>query len=117
MGMNVDNPWLIELGKQDLNQQGIVMNKETAKARGIKEGDEVWVESQVGKVKGTVKLIEGIRPDTILMAGQFGQWSTPVAKDTGRVSEVLLTPIKASWTDHVTGCMQGNTVKAKIYKT
>jgi anaerobic selenocysteine-containing dehydrogenase len=115
-GMNVDNPWLIELGFHDLNQQGIVMNKVAAEARGIKDGDEIWVESQVGKVKGKVKLIQGIRSDTILMAGQFGQWSTPIAKDTGRVSEVPLTPIRASWTDHVMGCMQGNTVKAKIYK-
>ncbi|MFC1814536.1 molybdopterin-dependent oxidoreductase [Thermodesulfobacteriota bacterium] len=115
-GINVDNPWLIELGLHDLTQQSIVMNKGTAQQRGIKEGDEVWVESQVGKVKGRVKLIEGIRPDTILMIGQYGQWATPIAKDTGRVSEVCLTPIKADWTCHVTGSMQGNTVKAKIYK-
>ena len=114
--MNVDNPWLIELGSHDLNQQGIVMNRQAAAERGIGDGDEIWVESTVGKVRGRVKLMEGIRPDTILLAGQFGQWTTPVAKDTGRVSEVLLTPIAADWTDPVIGCMQGNTVKAKIYK-
>lgn len=114
--MNVDNPWLIELGSHDLNQQGIVMNRMTAAERGITDGEEIWVESPVGKVRGKVKLMEGIRPDTILMAGQFGQWTTPIAKDTGRVSEVLLTPISADWTDPVVGCMQGNTVKAKIYK-
>jgi len=114
--INIDNPWLIELGAHDLNQQGIVMNRSAAAARGIEDGEEIWVESTVGKVKGKVKLMEGIRPDTLLMAGQFGQWTTPVAKDTGRVSEVLLTPIAADWTDPVIGCMQGNTVKAKIYK-
>jgi len=75
MGMNVDNPWLIELGFHDLNQQGIVMNRGAALARGIREGDDIWVESPVGKVKGKVKLVEGIRPDTLLMAGQFGHWS------------------------------------------
>lgn len=115
-GMNVDNPWLIELGMHDLDQQGIVINKSAAEKRGIADGDEIWVESPVGKVRGKVKLIEGIRPDTLLMAGQFGQWETPVAKDTGRASEVPLTPISPAWTDHVTGGMQGNTLKVRISK-
>ena len=115
-GMNVDNPWLIELSSHDLNQQGIIMNREAAHKRGIANGDEIWVESPVGKVKGKVRLIEGIRPDTILIAGQFGHFLTPVAKDTGRPSEVFLTPISPYWTDPVTGCMQGNTIKAKVYK-
>ena len=92
------------------------MNRAAAQARGIGDGEEIFVESPVGRVRGKVKLIEGIRPDTILIAGQFGQWETPVARDTGRPSEVPLTPISADWTDPVTGCMQGNTVKAKIYK-
>jgi phenylacetyl-CoA:acceptor oxidoreductase len=115
-GMNVDNPWLIELGMHDTNQQGIIINRAAADKRGIRDGDAIWVESPVGRVKGRVRLIEGIRKDTILIAGQYGQWETPVAKDTGRPSEVPLTPISAAWTDPVTGCMQGNTVKAKIYK-
>jgi phenylacetyl-CoA:acceptor oxidoreductase len=113
---NTDSPWLIEVGQHDLHQQGIVMNKGAAKVKGIKDGDEIWVESEVGKVKGKVKLIEGIRPDTVLITGQSGQWSTPIAKDTGKVSQSVLVPIRPSWIDPVVGCMQGNTVKAKVYK-
>jgi anaerobic selenocysteine-containing dehydrogenase len=109
-------PWLIDLGDHNLTKRRIVMNKSAAEARGIRDGDEIWVESEVGKVKGRVKLVEGIQRDTLLIPGQFGQWSTPVAKDTKRVSITTLVPIKHSWTDPVVGTMQGNTVKAKVYK-
>ncbi len=115
-GANVDLPWLIEVGHHSLDQQGIVMHKRAAEAKGIRDGDQIWVESEVGKVKGAVKLIEGIRPDTILMLGQFGQWSTPIARDTGRVSMTPLTPLRYSWIDPLVTSMQGNTVKAKVYK-
>lgn len=115
-GSSVTIPWMLELADHLRRHQCILMNAESAKVRGIKDGDEVWVESQVGKVKRNVKLCEGIRPDTLVIAGQFGQWTTPVARDTGWVSEVILTPIKHSWTDPVVGCMQGNLIKAKVYK-
>ncbi len=115
-GMNADMPWLIDIGEHNLGKRRIVMNKRVAEARGIKDGEEIWVESEVGKVKGKVKLVEGIQSQTILIAGQFGQWSTPVAKDTKRVTQTTLVPIRPSWTDPVMGAMQGNTVKAKVYK-
>jgi len=111
-----DMPWLIEVSKHVSGLEGILMNAEAAKAKGIRDGDEVWVESEVGKVKGKVKLCQGIRPDTLAITGQFGQWATPIARDTGRVSLTTLLPIRPSWTDHMTSNMQGHGVKAKIYK-
>ncbi len=112
---NVDCALENEVMQQVPGQRDILMNSKTAASKGIKEGDEIWVESPVGKVKGVVTLGEGIRPDTILMAGQFGQITTPVAKDTGRASVNALTPISYEWTDAVTGTMQ-STVKAKVHK-
>lgn len=115
-GHNVDIPWLIEVAEHVRGQQDILMNADAAKARGIKDGDEVCVESEVGRVKHRVKLCQGIRPDTIVIAGQFGHPATPIARDTGWVTQTTLTPIRASWTDHVTSNMQATTVKAKVYK-
>ena len=115
-GFNVDIPWLIEVGGHLRGHDDILMNAATAKARGIKDGDEIWVESEVGKVKGKVKLCQGIRPDTLAITGQFGQWATPVAKDTGRVSATPLIPIRHSWTDPMVSVMQGQVVKVKVYK-
>jgi phenylacetyl-CoA:acceptor oxidoreductase len=115
-GANPCLPWMNEIA-EDVHGVGyILMNADVAEARGIEEGDEIWVESEVGKVKGEVKLRQGIRPDTLLIAGQFGHWATPVAKDTGRVTQSTLVPTSYSWTDPVTGNQQGLVVKAKVYK-
>ena len=37
------------------------------------------IESATGITKGFAELREGIRPDTIVMIGQFDHWKTPVA--------------------------------------
>ncbi len=113
--INVDCPRQIEVAGQVSGQQEIVINAKAARARGIKEGDKIWLESPTGKVSGQAVLSEGIRPDTILIACNFGQWQTPVACDTGRVSMNALVPINYEWTDHLTGSMQ-STIKAKVYK-
>ncbi len=114
-GNNVDIPWLIELGQMD-SLGSILMNAVTGVSRGLRDGDEVWVESPAGKVRGKVKLVQGIRPDTVAILGQFGQWTMPLARDTGRASQTPLLPISYEWTDSLLGCMQGQVVKAKVYK-
>jgi len=115
-GANVGLPWINELGELLPDQTHIVMNKGAAEARGIKEGDTIWLESPVNKVKGKVTLREGIRPDTLLIAGQFGQWGMPIARDTGRPTQTMLLPIDPKWTDPVIGTQQGFSIKAKVYK-
>ncbi|MFC1815754.1 molybdopterin-dependent oxidoreductase [Thermodesulfobacteriota bacterium] len=115
-GGNVEIPWLIEAAEHVAGQTDILMNAAAAASRGIKDRDVIWVESEVGKVKRKVKLCQGIRPDTLLITHQFGNWSTPIARDTGRVSQATLTPIRHRWTDPVVGNMQGLVVKAKVYK-
>ncbi len=115
LGTNIDIPWLIEIAEHVRGQTRILMNATAARARGIENEDEIWVESEVGRMKGKVKLTQGIRPDTLSVSGMFGRWATPIAKDTGWVSATQLTPIRHIWTDPVIGIMQG-VVKAKIYK-
>jgi phenylacetyl-CoA:acceptor oxidoreductase len=115
-GSNVEIPWLIESAEHVTGQGRIIMNANTAESREIKDGDEIWVESPVGKIKGRVKLIQGIRPDTLQIPGEFGHWATPVVKEKGWVGLSALIPIKYSWTDPLTGAMQTQVMKAKIYK-
>ncbi|MDP2718580.1 MAG: molybdopterin-dependent oxidoreductase [Dehalococcoidia bacterium] len=104
-----------EVMQQVPGQYEVLMNAGAARERGIKEGDEVWIESPIGRIKGAVGLSEGIRPDTLFMAGQFGQSVTPVAKDLAKLSVNAITPISYEWTDQVTGTMQ-STIKVKVYK-
>ncbi len=115
-GQNVGLPWTIELGELLPDQTHIMMNAGAARARRIDAGDEICVASAGGKVKGKDVLREGIRPDTLLIAGQFGQWSMPIAKDTGRVTLSALLPLSPEWTDPVIGTQQGFVIKAKVYK-
>ncbi|UCF57568.1 MAG: molybdopterin-dependent oxidoreductase, partial [Deltaproteobacteria bacterium] len=113
---NVEIPWLIESAGHVTGQGAILMNTTAAKERGINDGDEIWVESPVAKIKQKVKLIEGIRPDTIQIPGQFGHWATPVVKEKRWVGLSALLPISYAWTDPLTGAMQSQVMKAKIYK-
>ena len=116
-GSNLGLPWMNELATEQLPDQiHILMNTDAAESEGIGGNDEIWVESETGKVKGRVVLRQGIRPDTLLIAGQFGQWAMPVAKDTGRVTLSALLPIDPAWTDPVIGNQQGFVTKVKVYK-
>ncbi len=51
---------------------------------GIKDGDEVYVESRTGKIKVKAKLIEGIRPDTVQVMHGFGHWAKDLSVAYGK---------------------------------
>jgi phenylacetyl-CoA:acceptor oxidoreductase len=115
-GNNPDIPWMNELSEHIKGSNRIIMNADAAKDRGIKNEDEIWIESPFGKVRQQVCLIQGIRPDVVLISGQFGQWAMPVAKEKGRVTISDLLPVDYKWTDKVTGTQQGQLIKAKVYR-
>ena len=76
-------------------EQRIEMNTETARTRGIADGDWVWVESQnaitgeTRRIQVKAQLLEGIRPDTVSMSHHYGFWVHPVAKEKGATPNVL----------------------------
>jgi anaerobic selenocysteine-containing dehydrogenase len=43
----------------------VEINPETAREIGVSEGDWIWVESPIGKVKGRVKIYPGTHPDMV----------------------------------------------------
>ncbi|MDD5524356.1 MAG: molybdopterin-dependent oxidoreductase [Smithella sp.] len=116
LGNNVCLPIINEIGEHLRGNTSIFMNAQAAADMGIKEGDQIFVESIAGKLKGAVSLGEGIRPDSILIANQFGQWAMPVAKDKGWVTLNTLLPNDYKWTDRVLGNQQGHVFKVKIEK-
>jgi len=115
-GSNVGLPWVNEISSHIRGVGDVLMNINTAKKKGIKEGDEIWIQSPIAKIKQKVRLSQAIRPDCLLISGQFGQWGMPVAKDTGRASISSLVPISIGWTDKLLGSQQSLVVKAKISK-
>ncbi|MBI2851112.1 MAG: molybdopterin-dependent oxidoreductase [Chloroflexi bacterium] len=79
----------IPLLKELAPQQRLQVNPGTAQAKGINDGDEVWMESQnaitgeTRKLKVTVSYVEGLRPDTVFMPHHYGKWVHPEAKGQG----------------------------------
>jgi anaerobic selenocysteine-containing dehydrogenase len=67
-------PMLAELSPS----QGLVINPRTAKARGIRDGDEVYVEShnaitgETRYVKTRARYYNSIRPDTVSLSHHYG---------------------------------------------
>jgi phenylacetyl-CoA:acceptor oxidoreductase len=115
-GANVGLPWVNEISSQLKGVGEVLMNAKTAKKKGIEEGDSIWIESPAGKVKQRVKLCQGIRPDCLLISGQFGQYAMPVAKEMHRATINTLVSVNDDWTDKFVGNQQSLAVKAKVYK-
>ncbi len=85
-------PLLAELAPE----QRLVMNPAAARARGIKDGDEVWVEShnavtgETRKIKVKVELTEAIRPDVVGLPHHYGEVADhPWAKGQGPTPNTL----------------------------
>jgi phenylacetyl-CoA:acceptor oxidoreductase len=98
-GANVGIPVINEVANNIAGHKGVVLNRTRAKALGIREGDRVILESVSGRTEGNAVLREGIRPDTVLMIGQFDHWKTPFAKDLDLPSLNSLTDLSLKLTD------------------
>ena len=98
-GANVGLPLIYEVAENVAGHSGIVMNMQSAQKMGINQGDPVVIESATGITHGNAVLRHGIRPDTVLMIGQFDHWVTPFAKDLNLPSLNSVTDIALSLTD------------------
>ncbi len=98
-GANVGLPMIREVASNIAGHRGVIINARTAEALGIANNDWVRITSPTGQTRGRAVLRAGIRPDTILMIGQFDHWATPVAKDFETPSLNTLTALALSLTD------------------
>ena len=98
-GGNAGLQMINEVAKNIAGHCGIIMNPVAAQKLGIGEGEIVKITSPLGDTRGAVVLRHGIRPDTLLMIGQFDHWATPFAKDLEMPSMNALTPMLLELTD------------------
>lgn len=113
MACHNTNPILNQALGKGIDDNRVLMNTAAGTGMGIKDGDEVIVETRVGKVKGRVQLTEGIRPDTLGISYHYGQ-SSPgfpaYARKGIDVNSVLeLHP------DRISGMNSYNDTKCNIY--
>jgi phenylacetyl-CoA:acceptor oxidoreductase len=79
--------------------RGAIINTGTAERLGIADGDTIRIATPDRYVEGLAVLRQGIRPDTILLLGQFDHWATPLAKDFGMPSMNSLATMSLALTD------------------
>jgi phenylacetyl-CoA:acceptor oxidoreductase len=80
-GGNVGLQMIHEVAANVAGHDGVLINTGKARELGINEGDWIEINSPVGTAYGQARLRQGVRPDVLLMVGQFGHWKTPYAKD------------------------------------
>jgi phenylacetyl-CoA:acceptor oxidoreductase len=82
-GSNVSLPVIADVARHVQGHFGVMLNRGAAARLGIRDGDEIWIESPIGRTKGHAVLREGVRPDVVVALQQFGHWATPFARDLG----------------------------------
>jgi len=112
-GANVSLPILADVARHVMGHFGVMLNRKTAQALGIKDGDLVVIESPTGVTRGRAILREGVRPDVAVALQQFGHWATPFAKDLGMPSLNQVAAMDLDLTD-ATGS-GADLVRVKIY--
>jgi anaerobic selenocysteine-containing dehydrogenase len=94
IGHQDDNMWLREIVEnQSFDDYCIQINPVTAKAKGLKDGDSVIVESQHGgQVEGVLKVTNLVHPEVLGFPGQGGRVSkamNPVAQKGVNYNKLL----------------------------
>ena len=113
-GGNVGIQLMKEVAENVSGHGNVVMNAGAAAKLGLEDGDLVEVCSPLNHTNGRIMLCEGIRPDTLLMIGQFDHWATPFAKDLHAPSMNALMPMMLELTD-ATGS-SADLVKVRVSK-
>ena len=107
------NPILNALGP-DVQENFVLVNRVSAQNLNINDGEQVIVETRVGKVQGKAKVVEGIRPDTLAVSYHYGQQSLDFP-DYARKG-IWINSILENHSDVVSGMESFNDSKCKLYK-
>ena len=112
-----ENPWLDEVSDTNPYTYNVMMNMETARKKGFKEGDVIWMENIRGdKVAGKLKLMKGVHPKVVSMCGHLGNWARgkPVGRGKG-VNMNTLVRIDAQHICPITMAPE-TAARIKVYK-
>jgi len=91
--ITMEQPWLDEASRMNPYTYNITMNVDTAKKKGLKDGDIIEIATRYGrKVEGTLKLTEGQHLQTMGIAATAGHWAKgqPIARGKGTNFDTLL---------------------------
>jgi phenylacetyl-CoA:acceptor oxidoreductase len=98
-GGNVGVQMIREVADNVAGHRGVIINTGAAEKLGIADGDTIDIATPKRSVRAHAVLRQGIRPDTLLLIGQFDHWKTPLAKDFGVPSLNALASMSMDLTD------------------
>lgn len=75
-GESLSNPWIDDIVFKDPVHTAIQMNSKTGKAKGLKSGDLILVESPYGDLFGRVLLNEEVHPETLAISNALTRVAT-----------------------------------------
>jgi len=104
-GNTQENAWLSELREIDPYELYIWINSETARKKGLKDEDEVRVESMYGSTNGKLRLTELIHPEVVGVPACYGSSTMmmcPYARE-GPYFNILISGNQDSGIDPVHG--------------
>ncbi len=111
---NTSIPWIADIADRDPIHMGLLINPVTAAKKGLNDGDLVEMSSREDAIKGHVKIVEGIHPETIAVSNYVGRFvdGHPIIKPGGGHFNRLL-PADLEYTCLVTGGLE-SVAKVKV---
>lgn len=104
-----NNPWLVELA----GWNRLAINAATAESLGVKDGDEIWVESPYAKARAIARVTQGIHPEVVGWQHGFGHWALGhIANGKGTVDGMFNKTVS----DPLSGMALHKEVCVKVYK-
>jgi anaerobic selenocysteine-containing dehydrogenase len=117
-GSILENVWVKEIRDSDPYETYVMINSETAKKKGLKDGDRVCLESRYGKTEGKIRVSELIHPEVVGIPGNYGgahrPFLNPVSSD-GAWFNVLLSANEEHSLDPIAAGIE-NAPRVKITK-
>jgi phenylacetyl-CoA:acceptor oxidoreductase len=98
-GSNLTIPLINEVAENVKGQDGVMINSSVATEMGIRDGQMIELASPLGTTRTWARPRQGVRPDVLILLGQFGHWKMPLAKDKERASLNDLVPMLMDTTD------------------
>ena len=78
---SMENPWLVDLAERNTKIFTVGINPETARRKGLKDGQEVRLETPFGRSQpATLRWTEGVHPECLSVPGILGRRITKHAK-------------------------------------
>lgn len=114
------NPLTTQINLEEPYMPYVAMYTKDAAARGISEGDHVWVETEIGRQEGIVHLTEAIFPGVIAINRSMAGWARNsvvknLYKNIPSVAYMVIRPVDLSLVDTLTGTLE-NVLKVRVYK-